>query len=262
LTIKNRFNYYFTSFFTLFKGVKNLPVLLHLALRKPTDEPIELHLRSGERFYVYSLMDAWIIKETILDRQYEIVSIPLKPEWLIVDIGTALGDYAIWAARQLTSGKVIAVEPFPQSVEIMRKNILLNCVNNIDVTEIAIGGFEGQVGLQFITGQTSQQSTVATITNLGTTTVKAITLGKFLLENNIDHCDYLKMDCEGAEYEILFACSYTELMKIDRICMEVHDGITCHSRDEMIEFLKSNGFKIRLTLNPVHDNLAYLFAER
>ena len=258
----NRFSYYCSSVFTLFRGVKNFPALLRLATRQPSDEPIELHLRSGERFEVCTLMDAWILKETILDRQYEKVSTPVRPDWTIVDIGAALGDYAIWAARQLTSGKVIAVEPFPRSVKLLRENLKLNLVNNVEVAETALGGQDGQSGLQIVTGQAVQHSTAATISAGGTLSVGVRSLGSFFQEARIEHCDYLKIDCEGAEYDILFNCSQSELKKIDRICMEVHDAITCHSRVEMVEFLQKNGYKTRLTLNPVHDDLAYLFAER
>jgi len=30
--------------------------------------------------------------------------VPLQPDWVVVDIGAALGDYSVWAARQLKAG--------------------------------------------------------------------------------------------------------------------------------------------------------------
>ena len=44
--------------------------------------------------------------------------------------------------------------------------------------------------------------------------------------------------------------------------MEVHDGVTRFGRQDMIAFLEKNGYQTRLTLNPVHAELAYLYAER
>jgi len=258
----NRITYYCNSIFTLFKSVKNISALIKLATRQPSDEPIEIRLKDNERFYVSTLMDAWILKETILDRTYEAVSVPLQPDWLVVDIGAALGDYAVWAGRQLTGGRVFAIEPFPQSVKLLKQNVQLNQVNNVVVVETAIGGQDGKSGLQLVTGQAVQHSTAASTAAAGSMPVRVSSLQSFFSEMKIDSCDYLKIDCEGAEYDILFNCSPKFLQKISRICMEVHDLITPHARQEIIEFLEKNGYQTRLTLNPVHDDLAYLFAER
>jgi FkbM family methyltransferase len=258
----NRFSYYFSSVFTLFKGVKNISALLTLATRQPSDEPIEIHLRDGKRFLVSTLMDAWILKETVLDRQYEIASVPLQPQWTIIDIGAALGDYAVWAGSQLPDGKLFAVEPFPQSVRLLRENLTLNHVKNVTVIESAIGGKNGKSGLQLVTGQAVQHSTAAISALAGSLAVDVLSLGSFFKEMNIQSCDYLKIDCEGAEYDILFNSSAATLARIQRICMEVHDGIAQYSRKDMATFLEAHGFTTKLTLNPVHDDLAYLFAER
>jgi FkbM family methyltransferase len=258
----NRFTYYCGSIITLLKGVKNISALLRLATREPSDSPIEIRLCDGTCFMISTLMDAWILKETVLDRQYENVSVALQPDWLVIDVGAALGDYAVWAARQLTTGKLIAVEPYPRSVELLRDNLKLNHTENVEVVETAIGGKDGQLSLQLVTGQAVQHSTAATSTSAGSLPVSVYRLESFFAQMKIDSCDYLKLDCEGAEYDILFICSKEFLKKINRICMEVHDRITPHSRYEMIEFLEGNGYKTRLTLNPVHNELAYLYAEK
>jgi FkbM family methyltransferase len=258
----NRFTYYGGSIITLIKGVKNISALLQLATREPSDSPIEIRLRNGECFRISTLMDAWILKETVLDRQYENVSVVLQPNWLVIDIGAALGDYAVWAAQQLTTGRLIAVEPFPRSVKLLCDNLKLNHVENVEVVETAIGEKDGQLSLQLVTGQAVQHSTAATSASAGSLPVSVHSLESFFAQMKIDSCDYLKLDCEGAEYDILFNCSKDILKKIARICMEVHDRVTPHSRDEMIEFLERNGYITRLTLNPVHNELAYLYAEK
>lgn len=258
----NQLFYYGSSILTLFKGVKNIFALVRLATCQPSDVPIEIRLRDSERFYVSSLMDAWIVKETVLDRTYETVSVPLQSDWLVVDIGAALGDYAVWAGRQLTNGRLIAVEPFPRSVKLLKENLRLNRLNNVSVAETAIGAVDGQSGLQLVTGQAVQHSTAASSAAAGSVPVRVRSLPSFFHEMGIVSCDYLKIDCEGAEYDILFNCPPIFLQKIKRICMEVHDHITPHSRHDMIAFLEKNGYRTRLTLNPVHNDLAYLFAER
>jgi FkbM family methyltransferase len=52
--------------------------------------------------------------------------------------------------------------------------------------------------------------------------VECVTLKQALKENNIDHVDYLKMDCEGVEWEILETIDEETRSKIRIIGMEYH----------------------------------------
>jgi hypothetical protein len=63
--------------------------------------------------------------------------------------------------------------------------------------------------------------------------------------NRIERIDLLKMDCEGAEYEILFGTPRDVLAKIAEIRMEIHDfGIAgCHPAN-LKEFLGSQSFAV------------------
>lgn len=219
-------------------------------------------LKSGETFLVFSLMDLWILKETLLDRQYEQVSLPLQDGWKIIDIGAALGDYTVWAAKQTPSGRVIAVEPYPPSVSLLRSNIDKNHVYNAELFAGAIAAVSGSTTLQVEQGSAVKNSTAASQKSGQRVEVKTTSLEDLFTRFEINNCDYLKMDCEGGEYEILFSASPQLLARIDRICMEVHDGMTSHNREDMIKFLQNAGYQTRLTLNPVHENLAYLYAEK
>lgn len=243
------------------REVQNPLVLVNLLLNNSRDQTSKVVLKDRLIFEVFSLMDAWVIKETILDRQYEQAGVPLQDGWTVVDIGAALGDYAVWAARQIPYGRLIAAEPFPKSVEVMRRNLRANQVNNVEIFEGAVSASNGVTSLKVV-GKIVQNST-ASAANEGTPlTVETLSLEGLLNKFLIHSCDYLKMDCEGGEYDILFSASSETLSKVHRICMEVHDGMTQYDRSHMIKFLEDNGFETRLTLNPVHDELAYLYAEK
>ena len=55
----------------------------------------------------------------------------------------------------------------------------------------------------------------------------------------------MKIDCEGAEYEILFSLSKKELEKIKKISMEFHNYGE-YTGEDLAKFLHKNGFKIKL----------------
>ncbi len=104
-------------------------------------------------------MDVWIIKETCLDCQYEQASQPLQDKWTVVDVGAAFGDYAVWAARQIPAGRVIAVEPWPSSVSLLRSNLEKNRVYNAEIYEGALAGKDGYTHLSFQADRAVQNTT-------------------------------------------------------------------------------------------------------
>ncbi len=76
--------------------------------------------------------------------------------------------------------------------------------------------------------------------------VSCVTLQDIFNDNHIEKCDFLKMDCEGAEYEILYSCPADILERISRIAMEVHQGKGENENIEaLICFLKQHGFSTR-----------------
>ena len=254
--------YYISSFFTLNSGIQNRGVLYRLVLKLPLDRPFHIALKNGIQFSAVTLMDVWTLKETILDRVYEKAGVPLQKGWTVVDIGAASGDFTVWSALQVAPGRVVAVEPYPPSLDLLEENLRLNLVDNVSVYEGAVASQNGTSQLNLVTGEAVQHSTASAMSSNGQMVVETLTLGDLFGRNAIDTCDYLKMDCEGAEYDILFHCDPQTLKKIARICMEVHDGVTSYSKGDMSKFLAKNGFAVRITPNPVHSNLAYLYAER
>ena len=61
--------------------------------------------------------------------------------------------------------------------------------------------------------------------------------------NDIDRIDFLKIDTEGSEFDILFACPVELLHSISKICMECHRDI-----EGMKKYLESNGFYVRTNI--------------
>ena len=76
-------------------------------------------------------------------------------------------------------------------------------------------------------------------------TVQATTLTDIITENNIQQIDYLKIDVEGAEYDILSSCPPETLAKVKCMVMEYHefDGDERSHRD-LVSLLKTHGFQV------------------
>jgi len=50
-------------------------------------------------FYVKSLIDIWVVKEVILDNQYQELR-KIKKNDFVIDIGASIGDFSILASKQ------------------------------------------------------------------------------------------------------------------------------------------------------------------
>ncbi len=255
----SRLRYYLSSIPTLLRGVKNWPTVL-AALARPTRAPFVVELRTGLRLLARTAMDVWIIKETCLDRDYEAASVPLQAGWTVVDIGAALGDFTVHAARQCAPGAVYAYEPFPASFALLEQNVRLNGLTNAHLFPLAVGGAASGPLVLRATGAAVQHSTTATVSTAPAVTVPSLSLNQIFAEQKLPHCDYLKIDCEGAEYEILFAATAETLAQIRRLCLEYHEGVTPHTRDDLARFLREHGFAVTMRPNPVHAHLGFLYA--
>lgn len=92
--------------------------------------------------------------------------------------------------------------------------------------------------------------------------VQARSLASIMKEHNFEKVDLVKLDCEGAEYEILLQTPALVLAKIDRIIMEYHDLGSNFNHHTLISFLKKAGFNVSRHDNFVHNKIGYLFASR
>jgi FkbM family methyltransferase len=147
----------------------------------------------------------------------------------VVDVGAHIGLYSLIAAKRVgPSGKVIAIEPDPENFKILKKNILLNQLSNVEALECAVYSTRGKLRLflpELEQGRTIfntvMQDRARTSTNF--LEVEANTLDNIMDENNIQRVNYLKIDVEGAELEVLKGAVNTLSSNKDlTLLIEVH----------------------------------------
>ena len=207
-------------------------------------------------------MEIWILKESALDRDYERDAVAIEDGWTVMDIGAGLGDFAVRVARERPASRVYAFEPQPDSFALMQENTRMNGVSNLSAFPEAVSGQAGTLSLFTVTGLSGQHRTSGAREDGAEVTVPAITLQGALERLPDRRCDFLKVDCEGAEYEILLGASPETLGRIRHLALEYHDGITAHRHEELAVFLERNGFAVRTRPSPAYHDLGFLFASR
>jgi len=256
-----RILYYLSSIFTILRGVKNWPECITLPFRKTS---LLIRLRNGLQFKVRTLLDVWIIKETCLDRDYEKHGTVIQNGWNVIDIGAALGDFLVLTACEHPTVWLLAYEPSPDSHALLRENLSLNGVSNARTFPLAIASSNGVISLS-TSGEAVQHSTAQKKKDKPdeqTIEVQAISLRDVFRTNSLKRCHFLKMDCEGGEFDILLNAKPETLQLIDRICLEYHDGFTEFSHSDLVKHLQQNGYQVKITPNPVHSYLGFLYAYR
>jgi FkbM family methyltransferase len=258
----SRWLYYFSSIPTLLSGMRPRGAVLRLFLGPPVRRPIAVTLSSGLRFRVGTPMDAWVLKETCLDRDYE-KDAPLEPDWTVVDVGAAFGDFTVHAARLCPRGTVHAFEPLPDNFRRLEEHVRVNGVTNVRASQEAVAAAPGTLALYTVTGLTGQHRTTGEERGAAEPAVRvpATTLARAFEERGIARCDLLKIDCEGAEFDIVLGLEPGVLGRIARIVLEYHDHVTEHTHEELVRFLEERGFEVRIRPNPAWKELGFLYAK-
>jgi FkbM family methyltransferase len=253
--------YYLASLRTLIGRVRNWPVLFWELMGLPLGRPYLMRLRDGATFLVRNFMDAWIVKEVYLDRDYERYGVALQPGWMVVDIGACLGGFAVFAARRAPGVRVHAFEPAPGSYRLLRQNLELNHVTNVTPHRLAVAAASGPLTLYTFANH-AEQNSVNPMRSSGeptAVTVEGLTLADMFERLEIACCDFLKIDCEGAEFEILFNAPRELFSRIRHICMEYHDGVTSFSHADLLRFFADLGLQARRFPSPVLPNEGFIY---
>lgn len=160
----------------------------------------------------------------------------------VVDIGAHIGAFAIFAA--VKGAVVLAFEPMADNFTILEKNRRLNQSGSLTVHPLAVTGDGRNVVMIPCSddentggGWTSRQDGEGE--EREHERVESMTLDEIV--TSFERVDFLKMDCEGAEYEILMQASPATIAKVEKIAMEWHGGRKAF--DELREFLKEKGFR-------------------
>ncbi|MDQ4016802.1 MAG: FkbM family methyltransferase [Thermoproteota archaeon] len=172
----------------------------------------------------------------------------------VVDIGAHMGRYTITSSKSVgASGKVIAVEAHPYNFRILQHNLRLNKLTNVSPLNRAVYSKKERLKLYLPDEDLGYTMHHSLMTNYLATKysqeierryleVEADTLDNLLKSKGINRVDWIKIDVEGAEYEVLKGAK--EILSANNhisILVEVHGKDTY---GPTIELLRSNNFNI------------------
>jgi FkbM family methyltransferase len=210
-----------------------------------------LELRNGLRFFVRGgTNDLAVLNEAaILNPYLGSEHIELRQDAVVMDVGANIGDFTVMAASRCSLGRVYAVEPISEYIPVLEINKKLNLLSNVEIIQVALGDHEGEIRLTVAGGQSSTHFGSATDTE----TARLTTLPQLMRDCGIEQIDLLKMDCEGAEWEIL-PSAREALPRVRQICMEFHPA-RGWTAEKLAALLRESGYEVWYTEAPWNGSL-------
>jgi FkbM family methyltransferase len=163
---------------------------------------------------------------------------PKKGE-VFLDVGAHIGKYTLKMAREVgETGLVIAVEPNPDNYQMLQKGIALNNVQNVIALNMAAWNAESM--LKLFIGHLAGHHSAKIDWKLGWCEVKARPMDNVIEECGINKVDWIKIDVEGAEWEVLLGLEKTISKHRSKVIVELsHENV-----GKVKEFMKKERYGI------------------
>lgn len=176
------------------------------------------------------------LKEIFLE---EIYRQPLPGHARILDCGANIGLSILYLKKCCPTARITAFEPDEVNFDLLQRNMAAFEFSDITLRKEAV--WKENTTVQFSNNQ-GMASHIEQGAAMGSSSIKAIRLRDFLDEQ----IDFLKLDIEGAEYEVLMDC-HDKLANVQRMFIEYHGQFsTAGQFHELLELITQNGFQYYL----------------
>ncbi|MEZ5184757.1 MAG: FkbM family methyltransferase [Candidatus Nanopelagicales bacterium] len=197
----------------------------------------------------------------------EIALIPqlLPVDGVFVDVGASTGVYSMTAAQHLRgSGTVVAVEPTLEILGMLERAVELNGFHNVRLRNLCLAARTGARVIWHNFGRPNQFSLVRRDEEAEADSVLAVALDDLMRWEGLTRLDFVKIDVEGSESEVLEGASesigrYLPVIQVEDIIERVRlvptgylsmvlpgspNHLLVHSEDQRVGVLRKAGARL------------------
>lgn len=176
------------------------------------------------------------VEEVLVDEVYKFDSDKKNP--VIIDCGTNIGLSVIYFKRLFPNAKIIGFEPDKQMYEVCCENLKSFGFLDVHMYNAAVWNMDGELSFlpdNSLGGMVVDDTSSSTLVSK----VKSLRLKSFLEEE----VDFLKIDIEGAELEVLDDCK-NDLKNVKMLFVEYHSAVSHNQElDKLLNIISSSGFR-------------------
>ncbi|MFK8013659.1 MAG: FkbM family methyltransferase [Marinicellaceae bacterium] len=219
----------------------------------------------GLKYEIQTSEEIFILNEIFVEGVYNFKTIKPVNDYVLIDIGmnVALASCYFSAIKKIP--KVISFEPFRPTFHQAIENIKLNnLTDNITPKNVGLGASDGILKVEYASefrGQVGMQGIDSIKSKVNNKNIESITIkdtkaemDKILIENETKRFIF-KIDCEGAEYELIPRIPKEILNKTDIIMIEWH----IKGPANIEKWLKKHGF-LMISMHPNSKSAGMIYA--
>lgn len=241
--------------------IRNYPEWYLIFCNRLLKKPItKLKLKNGLTIFggkKSQILD--IADEIFVQKVYNPSYLPLQAKATVIDIGANVGIYCLYAAKN-GAKRIFAIEPLSQNISLIKKNFKTNKLPQPTMTEVAVTNRSGKARLYLANFDSHGLLFDHDYKNKFTKYIfiRTTTLTEIIQKSRIKRVDFLKIDCEGSEGEIIYSTPTSIWHKIDKVAIEYHNGVSKYNNVNIVNRLKKLGYQTKLkSLDPY---LGYIYA--
>lgn len=238
LIAENRWLRIMNKILITFRTVKNFSVAIRDYLKLSQSPTIILDLYSGLKVKLRSnTVDAHEAVTILSGQEYpfRLLESVLSQGALVLDIGAHLGSFSLYLKAKRPDLQIYCFEPAADNFQLLSDNVALNSLLDLKLFPIAIAGKTGTVFLNTL----SLDSNAYALGQEGQP-VPALDLDSLMEQEKITRIDLIKMDCEGAEYDIL--ANFKKINLAQALMLEYHRKDEKFDDRYIIDLMQKNGF--------------------
>ncbi len=190
-----------------------------------------------------------IISEAYVGKVYDSF---LSKDMTILEVGGNVGAVTLYLSRFAKS--LYVMEPSTQHLEVLHKTVEYNKLDNVTIIPKALDAVDGERTFYENDKNNTMFSLKQTFPVSKEETVQCASLSSILDEYNIDCVDFMKLDVEGSEIDILTSESFRkESGRIKSLLIEYHTW--AGDRSELEKALTQNNYRWWTVGSPINSTL-------